>query len=135
MRITTWICTVLLASLAISAADNAVDTARVRLIAGQTEEKAYMPRLLAIRSLEKETPLSDAERSSLLAFLRRTTESTDEMELAALKNDVTEHLLKLTDMPGGFARDLLDMQADAAQSATWRNYCVQFLGRTYKAKG
>ena len=111
------------------------ETARVPLIAGQTEEKAYMPRLQAIRSLEKETPLSDAERASLLAFLRRTDgiEGTDEMELAALKNDVTEHLLKLPDMPGGFARDLLDMQADAAQSATWRNYCVQFLGRTYKA--
>ena len=36
-------------------------------------------------------------------------------------------------MPGGFARDLLEMQADHVQSATWRNYCVQFLGRTYKA--
>jgi len=32
---------------------------------------------------------------------------------------------------GGFAQDLLEMQADVKQSATWRNYCVQFLGRTY----
>jgi len=134
MKATTWICAVL-AGFAVRAADTPDETARVRLIAGQTEEKAYMPRLQAIRSLETETPLSDTERASMLAFLRRTDgiEGTDEMELAALKNDVTEHLLKLPDMPGGFARDLLDMQADAAQSATWRNYCVQFLGRTYKA--
>lgn len=110
-------------------------TARVRLIAGLTEEKAYLPRLKAIRSLEKESPLSDAERSALLAFLRRTdgTEGVSELEQAALKNDVTEHLLKRPDMSGTFARDLLDMHADPAQSATWRNYCVQFLGRTYKA--
>ena len=114
-------------------ADNPDATERVRLIAGLAEEKAYLPRFHAIRALEKEAPLSDAERSALLAFLRRAdgTEGTDEMELAALKNDVTENLLRLPDMPGGFARDLLDMQADAAQSATWRNYCVQFLGRTY----
>ena len=55
------------------------------------------------------------------------------MELAALKNDVAERLLSLPDMPGSFARDLLDMQSDPAQSATWRNYCVQFLGRAYAA--
>ena len=54
-------------------------------------------------------------------------------QLAALKNDVTEHLLKLPGMPGGFARDLLEMQADAAQSATWRNYCIQFLGQICSA--
>lgn len=124
-----------LMSFAALAVDVPGETVRVRLIAGLTEDKAYMPRLKAIRSLEAETQLSDAERTSLLAFLRRTdgVEGTDEMELAALKNDVTEHLLKLPDMPGRFARDLLDMQADANQSATWRNYCVQFLGRTYKA--
>lgn len=138
MRVTVRIGAVLLTVLVgfpICAADDSGATARVRLIAGQTEEKAYMPRLKAIQALETETPLSDAERLSLLAFLRRTdgTEGTDEMELAALKNDVTEHLIILPGMPGGFAQDLLDMQADAAQSATWRNYCVQFLGRTYKA--
>ena len=109
-------------------------TARVRLIAGLTEERAYFPRLQAIRALEKEPPLSAVERSALLAFLRRTDGAgeTSEMELAALKNDVTERLLTLPGMPGGFARDLLDMQADAAQSPTWRNYCIQFLGRAYK---
>jgi HEAT repeat protein len=53
------------------------------------------------------------------------------MELAAIKNDVVEHLLRLPGMSGEFARDLLDMQADPAQSATWRDYCVQFLGRVY----
>ena len=110
-------------------------TARVRLIAGLEEEKAYVPRLEAVRALATETPLSDAERVSLLAFLHRTdgTEGVSEMELAALKNDVTEHLLKLPGMPGGFARDLLEMQADAAQSATWRNYCIQFLGQICSA--
>jgi hypothetical protein len=137
MKTATQISAVLLAFLAgfaVRAADKPVETARVSLIAGLAEETAYIPRLKAIRSLETETPLSDAERASLLAFLRRTdrAKGTDEMELAALKNDVTEHLLKLPDMPGGFALDLLDMQADANQSATWRNYCVQFLGRTYK---
>ena len=138
MRATVRIGAVLLTVLvgfSICAADDSGATARVRLIAGQTEEKTYGPRLKAIRSLETEAPLSDEERASLLAFLRRTdgTEGTDEMELAALKNDVTEHLIKLSGMPGGFAQDLLEMQADAKQSVTWRNYCVQFLGRTYKA--
>jgi len=118
-----------------TAAEGPGATERVRLIAGLAEEKAYLPRFHAIRALENEPPLSDAERAALTAFLRRTdgTEGTDEMELAALKNDVTEHLLKRPDMPGGFARDLLDMQTDPAQSATWRNYCIQFLGRTYTA--
>jgi hypothetical protein len=132
------ICVVLLtfgASLVSLSADVPVATARVRLIAGLAGEKAYLPRFHAIRALEKEAPLSDAERAALLAFLRRTegVDGTDEMELAALKNDVTERLLSLPDMPGTFARDLLDMQADPAQSATWRNYCVQFLKRTYTA--
>lgn len=110
------------------------ETARVRLIAGLAEEKAYLPRFKAIRSLAEQPPLSPDERSTLAAFLRRTdgAEGADEMEQAALKNDTVEHLLKLPGMPGGFARDLLEMQADPAQSATWRNYCIQFLGRTYK---
>ena len=115
------------------AADNSGETARVMLISGLTEEKAYLPRFKAIRELGKGVPLTESERFVLLAFLRRTdgTEGTDEMELAALKNDVAEHLLKLPDMPGTFARDLLEMQDDLAQSVTWRNYCIQFLGRTY----
>ena len=123
------------AGFACLAADNHGATERVRLIAGLAEEKAYLPRFHAIRALENEPPLSDAERAALTAFLRRTdgTEGTDEMELAALKNDVAERLLSLPDMPGCFARDLLDMQADPAQSATWRNYCIQFLGRAYTA--
>ena len=138
MKATTRLCAVLLAfcaGFAAPAADDTGETARVRLIAGLGAEKAYMPRLLAIRALERETPLSVAERSALLAFLRRTDGlgGADETEPAALKNDVAERLLGLPDMPGGFARDLLDMQADPAQSATWRNYCVQFLGRTYAA--
>ena len=115
------------------AADTPAMTARVGLIAGMAEEKAYLPRFKAIRALGTAIPLTESERSTLLAFLRRTdgTEGTDEMELAALKNDVTEHLLKLPGMPGAFARDLLDMQDDLAQSATWRNYCIQFLGKVY----
>jgi hypothetical protein len=110
-------------------------TARVRLIAGLDAEKAYLPRLKAVRALDSGEPLSDGERAALLAFLHRTdgAEGTDEMELAALKNDVAEHLLRLPGMPGGFARDLLAMQADPAQIPTWRNYCVQFLGRFYAA--
>jgi hypothetical protein len=123
----------LMAAFAARADDTLGETARVRLIAGLAEEKAYIPRLKAIRSLETQPPLTPGERSALLAFLRRTdgTEGTDEMELAALKNDTVEHLLKLPGMPGIFARDLLEMQADPAQSATWRNYCVQFFGRVY----
>jgi hypothetical protein len=123
----------LMAAFAARADDIPGETVRVRLIAGLTEEKAYLPRFKAIRSLATPPPLTESERSALLAFLRRTdgTAGTDEMELAALKNDTVEHLLKLPAMPGGFARELLEMQADPAQSATWRNYCVQFLGRVY----
>jgi hypothetical protein len=68
------------AGFAASAADTG-DTARVRLIAGLAGEKAYLPRFHAIRALEKESPLSDAERAALLAFLRRTDgiEGTDFM--------------------------------------------------------
>lgn len=132
-------CVVLLAAMtlgdAVRAAGATGETARVRLIAGLDAEKAYLPRLKAVRALDSGTPLSDGERAALLAFLRRTdgAEGTEEMELAAVKNDVTEHLLRLPGMPGDLARDLLAMQADAAQSATWRDYCVQFLGRVYAA--
>jgi hypothetical protein len=136
MRATVQIGTVLLAVLAglpVRAADAPGETARVRLIAGETSEKAYLPRLRAIRELEKGQPLADAERAALTAFLRsaEVSDGLPEMERAALKNDVAERFLRLPETRGGFARDLLDMQSDPAQSPTWRAYCVQFLGLAY----
>ncbi len=137
MKTTTPICTVLLVFLAVSAARAADDvpgaTARVRLIVGETAAKGYLPRLEAIRRLEDGKPLSNAERASLLAFLKSAdaTDGLPEMERASLKNEVAECFLLLPEASAIFARSLLEMQADTAQSATWRNYCVQFLGRVY----
>jgi hypothetical protein len=59
-------CVALLAAMtlgvAVRAADATGGTARVRLIAGETSEKAYLPRLRTIRALEKGPPLSGATR-------------------------------------------------------------------------
>ena len=49
---------------AATATDSAGNTARVRLIAGLAEEKAYLPRFHAVRALEKEAPLTGDERSA-----------------------------------------------------------------------
>jgi hypothetical protein len=105
----------------------------VRTIAGETAEKGYIPRLEAIRALEREPPLSEAERGALMAFLKSTdvSDGLPEMERGSLKNEVAERFLRLPGTSGVFARDLLAMQADPAQSPVWRNYCIQFLGRVY----
>ena len=108
-------------------------TARVRLIAGQASEKGYIPRLEAIRALAWESPLSADERGALMAFLGSTdvSDGLSVMERASLKNEVAERFLRLPETSVVFARDLLAMQADPAQSPVWRNYCIQFLGRSY----
>ena len=117
------------------AADATGGTASVRLIVGLDAEKAYLPRLRAMGRLSAGAPLSDRDLVILKAFLHDKDNPGDlgEMELAAIKNDVVEYLIKLPGMPGGFARDLLDMQSDVTESATWRNYCVQFMGLVYSA--
>ena len=117
----------------VCAKDGDGGTERVRTIAGETAEKGYIPRLEAIRALEREPPLSDAERGELMAFLKSTdvSDGLPEMERGSLKNEVAERFLRLPGTSGVFARDLLAMQADPAQSPVWRNYCIQFLGRVY----
>jgi len=139
MRSTLRIGAVLLAVWAgyfVHAADALGQTARVRLIAGQASEKGYIPRLEAVRALAREPSLSTDERGALMAFLRSTDNVSDgqpEMERASLKNEVAERFLRLPETSCVFARDLLAMQADPAQSPVWRNYCIQFLGRSYNA--
>jgi len=107
-------------------------TGRVGLITGASGELAYMPRLRAIRSLAEESPLSAEELPPLTNYLRAPDpEGTDEMEMAALKNDLIEHLIQKGEGSGRLAQDLLDMQADAALSQTWRDYCIQFMEPVY----
>ncbi len=121
------------AGYSIHAADDSSGSARVRMISGQASEKGYIPRLEAIRALAREPPLLEVERGALMAFLGSTdvSDGLPVMERASLKNEVAERFLRLPETSVVFARDLLAMQADPAQSPVWRNYCIQFLGRSY----
>ena len=107
-------------------------TPRIRLICGLAPEKGYLPRLQAIHALG--TSLTDPETVALLAFLDQKKPDTATLEVLdfdALKNDITDVLLKQPVLPGALAPQLLAMYRDTTHDDAWRNYCIQFLARLY----
>jgi len=129
------LCLMVFCSVSVSAKPKAAIkmSTRVQLISGELVDKSYHTRLEEIRALKKGVPLSDEEQAALFEFLRshNRNDPLPEMELATIKNDVAAYLLR---MPLSFdllSKELLVMQSDIKQSPTWRNYCIQFLGKVH----
>ena len=101
-------------------------TPRIRLICGLASEKGYLPRLQAIHALG--TSLTDPETVALLAFLDQKKPDTATLEVLdfdALKNDITDVLLRQPALPGALAPQLLAMYRDTTHDDAWRNYCIR----------
>lgn len=78
-------------------------------------------------SYSENTRLGDAEVAALLAFLNRAPEKdvATEDELASLKNNVADLLLRQERVPSALRRTFTAGFNDAGQGEIWREYIVQ----------
>lgn len=116
----------LLASGAFSAGEV---SAPVAAIVGFGGVETYASRLAAVHDLHG-MALSTIDSEALLLFLKVTPDSSglDVTRLAHVKNDVATLLAAKSNRPDDVAAALLGMRDDDTYDATWRDYCVQFLG-------
>lgn len=102
----------------------------VRTILNSAGDVPYLLRLKAVRELPGQLP--EHERTALTAFLRTpwdSDSSLNEVDLAAVKNDLTGRLIPMD--PDGLAESLVEISSDPKVGAVWQGYCVQFFTILY----
>ena len=107
----------------------------VKLIAGQTSEKGYAPRITAVHQLGRALGSNDIQ--ALYWFLSTPVSrqgALDSMSFNALKNDVLDALIGQDRMPPGLQQVLVGNVRDKAMDITWRDYCVQHYSIYYETR-
>ena len=98
------------------------------------QEHNYNSLKAAIAGLSKN--LSQADVDALCDMLNWPNDAFPEgmrdIEINAVKNDVTDRLLRQQKLPEGIGQQLVDMASDSGNDAVWRDYCVQFMTPFYE---
>lgn len=102
----------------------------IETILNKTGNKPYILRQQAVHGLPAR--ISEEDQMVLIGFLYTppsTDSSLNELELAAIKNDLTARLIRVN--PDAVADALIEMSGMAAVGDVWRNYCYQFTAMLY----
>lgn len=101
-------------------------------IIGIGDQQRYHSRYVSIQRLKGDAQPADLE--AYLQFLGKPLAESplDVGELAALKNDVADYLLKQKQNPGDLARRFLELLKDSRQTIVWREYILQKLPEAHQ---
>ena len=107
----------------------------VKTITGLGGSSGYDDRMKAMCQLTRKLPPDDVK--ALVLFL--DVHSVDQKdlpleELASVKNDVVDVLLRQEKVEEGLGEDLMRMFHDRKHDDVWRDYCVQYLAQYYGRK-
>lgn len=116
--------------IAAPAAPEALFPANVRIVLGLEADKLlYPPRIQAANRL-RDGMQADVQ-AALLQFLHKAPAAEPTLALAelnTLKNDVANALVQQSNPLPQLEKELEAMYRDPATDATWRDFCIQFLG-------
>jgi hypothetical protein len=107
----------------------------VKTIVGLDGASGYDDRMKAMCQLNRKLPPDDVK--ALVLFLDVHSAAQKDLpleELASLKNDVVDVLLRQDVWIEGLGDDLIRMFQDRTHDDVWRDYCVQYLAQYYGRK-
>ncbi len=107
---------------------NAQEKASNQYVEKTVDEKStYRQKYAAAQKIPKFLAFKDKEK--LYIFLRKKLPKRfSALEFNAVKNEVALSLMKDQENHKTLALELISMFADKSYDATWRDYCIQFLG-------
>ncbi len=105
--------------------------ADIEQITSDTSELNYSQRLTLVRNLSPS--LSKEQVGTLMGFLEsnKPLDGISDDELATIKNDVFDHLIKMRDFPSGLLDLTLAMIKNKKNTVVWRDYGIQKLPDIY----
>jgi len=108
---------------------------QVSAVTAKGTEHPYAERRGALEKLGRN--LTAGEAAALLDFLARppAEDALPANLLNALRNDVANLIVSQQELPADAVSRFVTMFHDAKQDATWRDYCIQFLGVLYGRAG